>query len=197
MRRLVVGLLVLVALLAVLDRVALWAAQHDVAKRLQADASLPTTPSVEIHGYPFLNQMIGGTYDDVDVVMHGLDAGGMRVDKLSVHVNGAHVSIADVVSQNRSRIRIDHASATLLLTYGDLQRFLQSQAHGIPVPHLDHSAITGASVRGTDTVMLQLPVAALPVPLSGLPFGIHLTSAKATETGIEVTGAATGLVLRT
>lgn len=183
MRRLVVSVLVLLALLAVLDRVALSAAQHDVAKRLQADAHLRSTPSVQIHGFPFLTQLIGGDYHDVDVVMRGLDAGSLRVDRLTVHVQGAHVSLGDVVSQDRSRIRIDHASAKLLITYADL---------GTP-----RGAISGVTVAGGDTIRVTASGATGSVKLTGLPFGIRLTSAKLTQAGIEVTGTANGLVLRT
>ncbi|HEX4654494.1 MAG TPA: DUF2993 domain-containing protein [Mycobacteriales bacterium] len=197
MRRLVVTVLVLVALLAALDRVALWGAQHDVAERLQADAHLRTAPSVTIHGYPFLTQLIGGNYDDVDVVMRGLDSGGLRIDKLSVHVHGAHVSLSDVVSQNRSRIHVDRASAQMLLTYADLEGYVRNRLGAAAPAHVDHSVVTSASVRGSTTVVLHTSAGDLPITLTGLPFGIHLTSAKATQVGVEVSGSATGLVLRT
>jgi hypothetical protein len=193
MRRLVWSLLVIVALLAVLDRVALWAAQHDVSQRLQADAQLNSAPSVHIHGYPFLTQLIGGDYDDVDVVMHGVDAGSVRVDRLTVHVQGAHVSISDVVSQDRSRIHIDHASARLLLDFADIH----SAVGGVAAARFAQSALTGVSVSGGDTLQLESKYGTYPLRLSGLPFGIRLTSAQMTRDGIEVTGEARGLVLRT
>lgn len=181
MKKLLVSLLILVALLAVLDRIALAAAQHDVAERLQADARLQTAPSVEIHGYPFLTQLIRGDYDDVDVVMHGLDSHGLRIDRLTVHVQGAHVSLGDVISQDRSRIRIDHASATLLIRTADVEQ----------------ASVTSASVRDGDTVVLHTDSGDVAVELTGLPFGIRLTSAQMTHDGVELTGDARGLVLRT
>lgn len=199
MRKLLILLVVVVALLAVADRVALSAAQHDVAKRLQADSHLQTTPKVEIHGFPFLTQLIGGDYHSVDVVMNGLDSDGLRVDRLSVHVQGAHVSISDVISQSRSHIRIDKATATVHLTYADIVAFLTKQAGTrLPGHTINHSTITGAGVRGGDTVVLQTSFG-VPVPLTlgGLPFGIRLTSAKATQSGVDVTGVANGLVLNT
>ena len=201
MRRFLISILVLVALLAVVDRVALSAAQHDVAERLQADAKLSTAPSVRIHGFPFLTQLAAGDFDDVDVVMRGLGSGGLRIDRLRVHVRGAHVSIGDVISQDRSRIHVDHASAKLTLTYADLQDFvtrrLANAGVGGTSPPINHSTVTGASVRGADTVVLQTSAGAVTLPLSGLPFGIRLTSAKTTQAGVEVSGEAAGLVLRT
>ena len=197
MRRLVVSLLVLVALLAVLDRIALVAAQHDVAQRLQTDAHLSNSPSVKIRGFPFLTQLIGGNYDDVDVTMHGLDSAGLRIDRLSVHVHGAHVSIGDVISQDRSRIRVDRATAQVLLTYADVQAYVRQRVGGLAAARLDRSAISGASVSGGNTVVLTSTYGRLPLKLTGLPFGIRLTSAKATQAGVEVSGEAAGLILRT
>jgi hypothetical protein len=195
-RRLVWSLVVIVALLAILDRVALAAAQHDVAERLQADANLSSAPSVHIHGYPFLTQLIAGDYDDVDVVMHDVDAGALPVDRLSVHVQGAHVSVGDVISQDRSRIRIDHAVAQLLLTYRDIGQLIKTRDGPGLAPRLDHSTIPSARVQGGATVVLQANVGDIPVKLTGLPFGIRLTSAKTTQAGVEVTGTASGLTLR-
>jgi len=181
MRRLIWSLILIVALLAILDRVALAAAEHDVSERLKADAHLSSSPSVHIHGYPFLTQLLGGNYDDVDVVMRDVDAGAVQVDRLTVHVHGAHVSLGDVVSQDRSRVRIDRAVAELLITDAAL----------------DNPNLTGVSVSGGDTVVLHTKVGDVPVKLTGLPFGIRLTSAKTTQDGIEVTGEARGLILHT
>ena len=181
MRKLVVSIVVLVALLVAVDRLALWAAQHDVGKRLQADAHLHTTPSVSIHGFPFLTQLVGGDYDSVDITMSGLDSGGLRVDRLTVHLHNAHVSIGDVLSQDRSRIRVDQATARLLLRLADLPR----------------SDVTSVSVSGADTLIAHTKAGEFPLKLTGLPFGIRLTSAKITQAGIDVTGEASGLVLPT
>ena len=182
MRRLVWSLILIVALLAVLDRVALAAAQHDVSQRLKADEHLSTSPSVQIHGYPFLTQLVGGDYQDVDVVMHGVDAGSLRIDRLAVHVQGAHVSLGDVISQARSRIRIDHAAATLFITYADL---------GTP-----RGAVTRVTVVDGDTLRVTASGVTGSIRLTGLPFGIRLTSAKATQAGVEISGTANGLLLR-
>jgi hypothetical protein len=180
LKRLVVSLLTLAVLLVVADRVGLWAAQHDVAKRLQADAHLQATPKVEIHGFPFLTQLIGGDYHSVDIRMSDLHSGGLRITTLSVHLRNAHVSIGDVISQDRSRIRVDQATAHLLLRLADLP----------------HSDVTSVSVSGGDTLVAHTKVGDFPLELTGLPFAIRLTSATITRAGIEVTGKANGLVVR-
>jgi hypothetical protein len=196
MRRLVVSLLVLVALLVVADRVTLWAAQRDVAERLQADAHLRSTPAVSIHGFPFLTQLISGNYDDVDVDLHGLDADGLRLSRLSVQVHGAHVSLADVISQTRSRIRVDRANAQLLVTYADLDAFARSRTGFAPSASLTRATVHGVSVAGGDEIVLHTSLGSVPITIAGLPFGIRLTSAKATQAGVVVSGVAAGLALR-
>jgi hypothetical protein len=183
MRRLVWSLVIIVALLAILDRVALLSAQHDVAERLQADARLNSAPDVSIHGYPFLTQLVAGDYDDVDIVMHDVDSDDVRIDRLSVHVSGAHVSMGDVLSQDRSRVHVDHATAQLLITYADLG--------------ISRSAITRVTVTDGDTIRVTAGDVSGSRTFTGLPFGIRLTSAKATQAGIEVAGEARGLILRT
>jgi hypothetical protein len=182
MRRLVWSLVVIVALLAILDRVALLSAQHDIAERLQADARLSSAPDVSIHGYPFLTQLVSGDYDDVDVVMHGLDSDDLRIDRLSIHVSGAHVSMGDVLSQDRSRVHVDHATAKLLITYADLAT--------------SRAAITRVAVTDGDTIRVTAGDVTGSHTLTGLPFGIRLTSAKVTQAGIEVSGEAQDLVIR-
>jgi len=181
MRKLMVSVLTLVALLVVADRVGLWAAQHDVAKRLQADAHLRATPKVEIHGFPFLTQLIGGDYHSVDIHITGLTSGDLRINTLTIHLRGAHVSIGDVLSQDRSRIHVDQATAHLLLRLTDLPR----------------SDVSSVSVSGGDTVVAHTKVGDFPLELTGLPFGIQLTSAKITRAGIEVAGQAKDLILHT
>ena len=193
LRRLIVSAVLLLAVLVVLDRVAVHFAERDVAKRLQADAHTSTTPGVTIHGFPFLTQLVSGTFGRVDIDMHGIDAGSVHISRLTVQVHDAHVSIGDVISQSSSRIHVKRATAQLFLTYDDLARVLPSQIRSRA--KIDHALISSASVTGTDTVSLGTRFGDFPVRLTGLPFGIRLTGAKATLAGVTVDGEAAGLVL--
>jgi hypothetical protein len=184
LRRLLIPLVVLAGLLVVADRVALHYAERDVAKRLQADAHTSTTPGVSIHGFPFLTQLIGGKFGSVDIDMHGIDTGTVRISRLTVHLHDAHVSLGDVLGQTSSQVRVDRATAQLFLTYQSLPA------------HLDHSLIRGVSVSGDDTLVIRTPAGSVPLRLAGLPFGIRLTGAKATNAGIVVDGEANGLTVQ-
>ena len=65
MRKLLVFLILLIVLLAVLDRVAVAGVQRDLADRIAAATDVEGTPEVEITGIPFLTQALSGHYQEV------------------------------------------------------------------------------------------------------------------------------------
>ena len=211
MRRLVISAIVLVAMLIVTDRLSATAAQRDVASRIQAAEDLRTRPDVHIGGFPFLTQLVAGEYDDVDVTLHDLRAGPLPIDRLTAHLAGARVSLGEVLRQRVGAIPTDRASADLLLRYEDLNRFVAtqhvrlSQGRGGRLHVAATAEVAGASVSAGDVPVvvsgsvLTIDVAGgvqLRIPLPGLPFHLHLDTAKATHDGVLVQGSADGLVLR-
>ena len=209
MRRWFISTLVLVALLVVADRVAAAAAEHDVAKRIAADQNLDRDPDVSIRGFPFLTQLFGGRYDDVDVTVHGLHAGELTIARLTAHLAGAHVSFGDVVHQRVTRVPVDHATADVLLTYGDLNAFLADEHVTLRAgqPGRVHVSANVAGQSASADVPVNVSASALSfdvagglhvdIPLPGLPFKTHLESVQVRQDGLLVTGSADGLVLRT
>jgi hypothetical protein len=211
MRRLVIVAVVIVGLLVVLDRVAVGAADNAVAARIQTQQNLQSRPDVSIRGFPFLTQAIGGTYDDVTLTVHHYRRAAIAVDTITVDLRGVHVPLHAVLSQHVSSVPVDSASAKVLLSYADLNDYLRDK--GITV-----ASVGGTRVRvsGSVTVAGQKVTAdgtatidvksdslvlrgandfAVTIPLGGLPFGIELRSARATNQGIQVTATAQGLVL--
>jgi len=67
MRALLVVVLLLVGLAVVADRVAVGVAETRVGEQLAAEGGLAGTPEVDITGFPFLTQAIGGRYDEVRI----------------------------------------------------------------------------------------------------------------------------------
>lgn len=193
LRRLLIPLAVLVVILVGLDRLSLYFAERDVAKRLQADAHTSTRPDVAIHGFPFLTQLIEGTFGSVGIDMHGLDAGSVRISRLTVQVHDAHVSIGDVIGQSSAKIHVKRATAQLLLTYDDIAQVLPAQIRSRA--HLARAVVRGVSIAAADTISIATPFGDFPIRLGGLPFGIRLTGAKATDAGLVVDGEARGLVV--
>jgi hypothetical protein len=192
-RRIVIRVVIAIALLVVLDRLALHFAERDVAKRLQADAHTSSTPHVTIHNFPFLTQLISGTFADVDIDMHGVQASAVHISRLTIQIHDAHVSIGDVITQSSSKIHVKHATAQMVMAYDDIAQALPAAIRSRET--VNHSLIQSASVTGPQTISLRTRFGDFPLQLRGLPFAIRLTGAKATETGVVVDGEAQGLVI--
>ena len=188
MRRLVVLLLVLAGLLLGLDRVAVVAAQRDVAERIEAEEHLDAAPHVTIGGFPFLTQLLSGTYDDVTVRMSDVHAGGLTIATVAATFKGVHASFGEVVRQQVTRLPTDRVEAQLLLRYPDVARLLPGAgavlAVDVPVRLSDGRLVF--TVAGVSAAV-QLP---------RLPFGLRAISVKSTPSGLLVRASATDVVLR-
>jgi hypothetical protein len=211
MRRVVIVLLVILGLLVVADRVALAAAERVVAGRIQTDQGLSARPDVTIHGFPFLTQALSGRYDQVTVHVRGLRDRTVPVQKLTVDLRGVHVPLGAVTSGHLSRVPVDRAAATILLSYADVNSYLGGHHLSVSqggngeikvtgsVTVAGHTVSASASgkidVRGSDLVVAVGQGLDFTIPLGGLPFRIALVGAKATKAGIEVSATASGLVL--
>lgn len=211
MRRLVIVVVVLAAVLVVLDRIAVVEADHVVAARIQTQEHLPSRPSVSIGGFPFLTQAVGGKYDDVTLTVHHFHRSLVAVDTISVELRGVHVPLSAVFSQHLSSVPVDSATARVLLSYEDLNAYLRGKGVTIASAGGDRVRISGSvtvagqtvSASGTATIEVQSDslllraanAVSVSVPLAGLPFGISLRSATATNRGIQVTATAQELVL--
>jgi len=211
MRRVVIVVVVILGLLVVADRVAVATAQRVVAQRIQTDQQLQQQPDVTIHGFPFLTQALGGRYDHVTLTVDDLRDRAVPVTKLTVDLHGVHVPLGSVLSGHVSRVPVDRATATVLLSYADVNSYLGG--HHLTVSQGDNGEVkvTGSvtvagstvsasasgrvDVRGSDLVVTVGRGLDFTLPLAGLPFRIALVGAKATKAGIEVQATASGLVL--
>jgi LmeA-like phospholipid-binding len=76
MRKLLIALLVLVALLLAVDRVAKIVVEREAASRAQEVYNLSERPHITVHGFPFLTQVLSRKLGRVDV-----DAPGVTVEE--------------------------------------------------------------------------------------------------------------------
>jgi len=122
MRRLLIVLVVLAALLVAADRIGVVVAQNRLASELQQQLDLDAKPDVSIRGIPFLTQAIRGTYKDIRVQLPDVDAGDVQDLSVNARLQGAHVSLSDALGGNVDRIPVDQISGTLLIPYDQLAR---------------------------------------------------------------------------
>jgi len=122
MRRLLIVLVVLAALLVAADRIGVVVAQNRMASEIQQQLDLDAKPDVSIRGIPFLTQAIRGTYKDIRVQLPDVDAGDVQDLSVNARLQGAHVSLSDALGGNVDRIPVDQISGTLLIPYDQLAR---------------------------------------------------------------------------
>lgn len=228
MRRLVVALVVLLALAVGADRLAAWAAGRAASQIVAQNAPFAQPPTVSVHGFPFLTQAVGGTYQDVEVAGSDLRLGTLTDGVLDAHFHGVHLPLSNLVHRRVTQLSVDSADGTLTLPYtdlaalsgvqgltlkrvgGDVVAAAELPVDGRPVPvrgtarvvmsgstlRLQVDSVTSPSGQLPDGVAGQLAQAlSVPITLPQLPYGLHVRSVSATDTGVRVSAAGSNLVL--
>jgi LmeA-like phospholipid-binding len=145
MRRLLIVLVVLAALLVVADRVGVVVAQSALAGQIEQQLDLDRKPDVSIHGIPFLTQAASGTYKDIRVQLPDVDAGDVQDVAIDARLQGAHVPLSDAVRGNVNQIPVDRISGTLGIPYDQLAR--ASGISGLTITRNGDSLRLSGSVR--------------------------------------------------
>lgn len=122
MRRTAYVLLVLLVLLAVVDRVGAVLAGRAVASQLQSAAGLAERPAVEVGGVPFLTQALRGRYQRLELRATGVPAGELTFAELTATLSGVRAPLSDVLSGTVREVRVDTVEARAVLSYDVLSR---------------------------------------------------------------------------
>ena len=117
MRALSVVLLLLGGLVLAADRGAEAVAEDRVAQLVAERGGLAGEPEVEIGGFPFLTQAVGGRYDDVRIALTGADLGQPESTRADVWLQGVEVPLSDVLSGSVQRVPVERVDGTATLSY--------------------------------------------------------------------------------
>jgi DUF2993 family protein len=90
-RKLVIGLVVLIALLVGLDFGGRAFAESEAATQLQKHG-FPTKPNVSIGGFPFLTQAISKHFDQITISASNIPAGPLTITSLHVVANDVRIN---------------------------------------------------------------------------------------------------------
>ena len=143
MKKLLVGLVVLLGLLLVADRVAARLAAQAIAAEVQSASRLTSEPEVDITGFPFLTQAIAGRYDRVEVSAREVPAGELVLDRLDATLSGVQVSLTDALSGSVQQVPVEAVRARALVSYEALAR--RSGERSLTVaPAGDRVRVTGS-----------------------------------------------------
>lgn len=188
MKRLL-GLLLLVALLAVLDRGAAAYAERALATELQSSGGLVQRPQIDVGGFPFLTQAVRGRYDRIEVAATDVPAGERTLTRLDAVLTGVRVPLGDVVSGVVDEVPVDAVDARVVLSYAELSRVSGDRRLTV--------AAAGDRVRVTGEVeVLGRQVEASAVSTVALEGDVVVVTAQAFEVGSRVADAVLTRALR-
>ncbi|WP_433250900.1 LmeA family phospholipid-binding protein [Streptosporangium sp. CA-135522] len=157
MRKLAAFLILLLVLLAVLDRVAVTGVQREIATRATAKYDLDTPPEVKILGIPFLTQAIAGRYDEVKVAAGPMSLAGVRLSSVDFTLYGVTAPLDQLVLHaDQVNIRAERVAGVVVVP---LETLNQRAPRGIKV-EADGDG-EGLNVNGEITVLgRKVPVKA-------------------------------------
>ena len=154
-------LLLVVGLLVVVDRVGVGIAEEQVAEQVAQRAGLTAPPEVEIAGFPFLTQALGGEYDDVRLQLTAEELGQPAGTHADVSLRGVHVPLSDVVSGSVQQIPVDRVDGTATLSYALLAQqlggdtVLTQEGDGVRVTRRVELLGSDLPLTATGTVRLE------------------------------------------
>ena len=198
MRKLLIALVVLAVLFVAVDRIALVIAEDEIASRIATAYSLPTDPGVSITGFPFLTQVVSGNYQQIGVTADQIQADGVTLHDLNVHLTGVHASISQLLGGSSSMITADRAAGTALVDFATVkQRLPQETQVSLGGQNLQVSGLQlspdgkNLKLSGTASYLgISAPVSAT-AALSVSPSGITVTPEDVTVAGgLSIPGSA-------
>jgi hypothetical protein len=116
-KALLVVLALLLGLAVVADRVAVGVAEDRVATEVATKGGLQGTPEVEIEGFPFLTQAVGGRYDDVRISLTAEQLGQPEGTRADVALRGVQVPLSSVLSGSVAEVPVERIDGTATLSY--------------------------------------------------------------------------------
>ena len=198
MRKLLIGVAVLAVLLVAADRISVAVAENQISDRLTSAYGLPDKPGVSITGFPFLTQVVSGNYQQIDVTANQVQANGVTLHDLNVHLTGVHATISQILGSGSSMVTADRAAGTALVDFATVKQRLPQQTQvslggqNLTVSGLELSPDgTNLKLSGTASYLgISAPVSAT-AALSVSPSGITVTPEDVTVAGgLSIPGSA-------
>ncbi|WP_219417607.1 LmeA family phospholipid-binding protein [Pseudonocardia nigra] len=155
MRRLVIGLLVLVGLFVAVDFGAAALAESAVSRQMREQIGLVDDPAVRINGFPFLTQALSGEYSSVDVQASRIRVGELQDVSITAQLRDVTAPLSMLLASGPKTLQVDEAEGTVRIPAEDLER----QVPGIDdlrVETIDEDALEQAVDDGADPSLAQI-----------------------------------------
>nr|WP_239521376.1 DUF2993 domain-containing protein [Blastococcus saxobsidens] len=99
------------------DRVAVVVAEGQVALQLADQGGLAGEPDIDIRGFPFLTQAVGGRYDDVRISLTAEQLGRPEGTEADIALRGVSLPLSSVLSGEVREVPVDSIDGTATLSY--------------------------------------------------------------------------------
>ncbi|MEV0581378.1 DUF2993 domain-containing protein [Nonomuraea sp. NPDC050310] len=221
MRKFLFFLIVLIALLAIGDRVVVAGVERDLANRIAAATKVDRTPTVSIEGIPFLTQAASGLYQEVRFDLGTLTYAGVPIKDLRGAAFNVRAPLMEVL-QNRANIIAERVAITGVITNETINRFapegIKVNAQGdrlmatgeLPVgaQRFKFNATMRVELAGDGAIkVIAEKIEGVPDALARmvsytinfkgkLPFDVKVTSLKSVPGGLELSAEASDVPIR-
>lgn len=223
MRKLLTAVVVLVALLVGVDRLAVYVASSALAGDVAKQQPECARPGVDIGGFPFLTQAFAGRYDDVTLTTTCNQDGRRVFNPVRVTLHGARVPLGLIVHRSVKRVPVDYLDATATVPFATLDqragpaglRFSAGPNHSIIVTGILQVAGQSITAHGVGrvtysngSVRITVDKVVTPagsigtgsgldatIPLPVLPFSLTEAGVSASSDGVVISARARHVVL--
>ncbi|GAA2563434.1 LmeA family phospholipid-binding protein [Pseudonocardia hydrocarbonoxydans] len=152
MKRLIVGLIVLVGVLVGVDFGAAALAESAVSRQMREQIGLPDDPDVRINGFPFVTQALAGRYSSIDVAADRLQVGMLQEVEVVAQLRDVQAPLSEVLGSGPKSLRAAEADGTVRVGADDLERLL-GDVDRLRIESLDAEALEQAVEDGADPAL--------------------------------------------
>ena len=160
MRRLIITVLVLAAVLVAADFGAAALAESAVSRQMRGQLGLVDDPSVRINGFPFLTQAVSGEYPSIDVDATRIPYGTFKELEITAQLQGVVAPLPMLLGSGKKTIEVTRADGTVKIDAADLER-LVPQATKVRIESVDKTTLQQAVKNGADASVGKLDPAYL------------------------------------
>ncbi|MBY6538162.1 DUF2993 domain-containing protein [Rhodococcus sp. BP-349] len=151
MRKLIVGLVFVLALALAADFGTAAYAEYRVSRSLRDGGDLVSDPQVTIHGFPFLTQAADGRYGRVEIRAQDVPTDYVEKTTIEATLRGVRIPASDLLDGSVRTVPMDELDARVRIDATDLGRFLDIPDLQVSAPPADRSDGTGGSGGSGET----------------------------------------------
>lgn len=155
MKRLIVGLLVLVGLLVAVDFGAAAVAESAVSRQMREQIGLRDDPQVRINGFPFTVQALSGRYSSVDVAAPRLQVGELQEVEVVAQLRDVRAPLSQLLGSGPRTLLVGSADGTVRVGADDLER-LVGGVERLRIETVDTEALEQLVEDGGDAELADL-----------------------------------------